>query len=705
MSSRQKDPAQSISPVLFLTVEGEPMSFFLRPGPHKRKLQPLITAGGGTLCRVQVPGAILLIDPEENSSVLESDAHRYVSTQYIHDCIKKEEQLDLDDYRLNPKAIQRSSSKLNNSGGSRAGPVGGRIAYTPEEDAAILNFISKRKSETGGNRLWQEMEKQRVTSHSWQSMKSRFKDQLSKNQSASAEVETKEEDSNKLPENKTEAKLNQESNAEKSPCEATADPAQTHSAESDLTQIDVQSIPAAVTPEQAETPITITASVTVEESNTSEEQPNINIQSESVEGETSRCCQTEEQAENQASTETTEPENDEPLTPASPRKQNLSKNSPADELKLSTITSSPNRAKQKLEASPVQEEPQRRLTRRQLELEAASSSPEPYGKKLRSASSAAEQSTASPPNWKKTKTAMKLTNQVAEEPPNKKARGKKAAAEVESRVEHSSSDAETKTVQPDEASSAPQKAEKKKEKRQLGILEMATKEFEDDFESDENEGPDLLNNAETTAETTAASADAPQPSDSSADPPGAQPDSEAEPSTQGAGPQTQSSSSNCIPNTDTPDAGSVLLPVSELISSPSKAHLFIFDSESQVDDSQSVVGEGSAAPHHPQRSEDKDAAFSLTQTELEEDKQRIRELMAQTNQDLVSVTKALLKTSGDFAAAADLLLNPSSVSEPFWSRSDDSLLLSADPVGRRKLQEKYGEENVAKRIVFLEVKG
>uniref|UniRef100_A0A3P9NIE0 Telomeric repeat-binding factor 2-interacting protein 1 n=1 Tax=Poecilia reticulata TaxID=8081 RepID=A0A3P9NIE0_POERE len=375
MSSRQQDPAQSISPVLFLTVEGEPMSFFLRPGPLKQKLQPLITAGGGTLCRVQVPGAILLIDPEENSSVLESDAHRYVSTQYIHDCIKKEEQLNLDDYRLNPKAIQRSSSKLNNSGGSCAGLLGGRIAYTPEEDAAILNFISKRKSETGGNRLWQEMEKQRVTSHSWQSMKSRFKDQLSKNQSASTEVETKE-DSNKL-------------------------------------------------------------------------------------------------------------------------------------------------TKQKLEASPVQEEPQRRLTRRQLELEAASSSPEPYGKKLRSASSAAEQSTASPPHWKKTKAAVKLTNhrtQVAEEPPHKKSRGKKAEAEVESRVEQISSDAETKT-------------------------------------------------------------------------------------------------------------------------------------------------------------------------------------------DLVSVTKALLKTSGDFAAAADLLLNPSSVSEPFWSRSDDSLLLSANPVSLQKLQEKYGEENVAKRIVFLEVKG
>jgi len=75
MPSKQQDVSQSISPVLFMTVDGEPMSFFLRPGPVKRKLQPLITAGGGLLCNVQQPGAILLIDPEERSSVLGSAVH------------------------------------------------------------------------------------------------------------------------------------------------------------------------------------------------------------------------------------------------------------------------------------------------------------------------------------------------------------------------------------------------------------------------------------------------------------------------------------------------------------------------------------------------------------------------------------------------------------------------------------------------------
>ncbi len=76
MQSKQQDVAKSdISPVLFLTVDGEPMSFFLRPGPVKCKLQPLITAGGGLLCNVQQPGAILLIDPEERRSIPGTAAH------------------------------------------------------------------------------------------------------------------------------------------------------------------------------------------------------------------------------------------------------------------------------------------------------------------------------------------------------------------------------------------------------------------------------------------------------------------------------------------------------------------------------------------------------------------------------------------------------------------------------------------------------
>lgn len=69
------------------------------------------------------------------------------------------------------------------------------------------------------------------------------------------------------------------------------------------------------------------------------------------------------------------------------------------------------------------------------------------------------------------------------------------------------------------------------------------------------------------------------------------------------------------------------------------------------------------------------------------------------------MTKALLKTSGDFSAALDLLSDPSSFSGPLWKRCDDTLLCSADPAARQQLQEEFGEEEVAKRILFLEVEG
>lgn len=66
------------------------------------------------------------------------------------------------------------------------------------------------------------------------------------------------------------------------------------------------------------------------------------------------------------------------------------------------------------------------------------------------------------------------------------------------------------------------------------------------------------------------------------------------------------------------------------------------------------------------------------------------------------MTKALLKTSGDISEARLLLVN-CPVSGPLWNICDDDLLTSGDSAAREQLQEKYGEEAVAKRIVFLEL--
>ncbi|XP_042351637.1 telomeric repeat-binding factor 2-interacting protein 1 [Plectropomus leopardus] len=700
MASKQQDVAKSdISPVLFMTMDGEPMAFFLRPGPVKRKLQPLINAGGGMLSNVQQPGAILLIDPEERRSVPESAAHWYVSTQYIHDCIEKDAQLNLEDYRLNPEVVPRQSPRLNRNKETTSGLSGGTVPYTAEEDAAILSYVSEHKKKIGGNRLWQEMEKQQLTSHSWQSMKYRYRVRLAKRQSEVEEVETTEDDT-EAAEGETEVEGNQETDAEKpSSAEDAASP-QTHSAESDQTQIDVQLIPSETTqPEIVEAQTSISPEEEVQHVNPqAQEQPAENAQVENVEAETSNSPQpegpsldphTDAQPISAESAET-----DEPQTIISPHKESVPEDSPPAQPESLPNTSSQKKSKEKQKASPKPEQSPQRLTRRQLVVE------EPYGKKLRSSTTSPGQPSSPPQPLRKTKSAVKSALQkhiTVEEPPAKRARGRTPAT-AESQQEESGHAAVSETAQADtESNSAPQEGQKKKEKRKFGILELATKEFEDESESDEDGAPDTQAGTATVQPTS--TEPPPATSDRASDAASTQSNLE-----HGLQENVQeASSSKCPPETVCPEPAAAEPAATKSVSVTSKAHLFIFDSESQKEDSQSIVGDDPVAPSKTQPTVTDQP--TLTQVQLEEDKQRIRELMKQTNQDLVSVTKALLKTSGDFSAALEQLLNPSTNSGPLWSRSDDSLLLSADPVVRQQLQEKYGEEGVAKRIMFLEVAG
>uniref|UniRef100_UPI0037E9267A telomeric repeat-binding factor 2-interacting protein 1 n=1 Tax=Semicossyphus pulcher TaxID=241346 RepID=UPI0037E9267A len=710
MPSKQQDVAKSnISPVLFMSVDGEPMSFFLRPGPVKRELQPLITAGGGMLCKVQQPGAILLIDPEERSSMTEATAHWYVSTKYIHDCIEKDEQLNLEDYRLNPEAAQKQSPRPNRE-------ASGRVAYTSEEDAAILSYVGKHKAEVGGNRLWQEMEKQRVTCHPWQSMKSRYKAQLSKKESEIAEEDTAEEDTAEVDaeaaEGETKVEEDQETDVEKpsSAEDAAPPPPTTTSAESDLTQIDSQSVLAeSAKPEiaEAQTLISVDGEEVQHVSPQQDEQPAESPPAETVKAETSNSPQLEGACLDSQTdfhlylTESMEPEALEPQKTISTPKESVPQDSPAAHTESLHNASSKKKLKEKQKASPEPELPLRRITRRQLQLE-ESPGPEPYGKKLRSSSSVS----SSPKPLRKTKPAVKSAppKDTTDQPPPKRVRGKSAAAEPEVLQEESGPAAVCESTQAAETgcSPTPPRGEKKKEKRELGILMAATKEFEDSSESDGDEAPDLQD--QTEKQSTQPTSTDPS-SDTAADAASTESDPEPGPSLQEVAPENRASTSDCLPETVDPQPAAAEPAAARAVEETCKPHLFIFDHESQEEDSQSLVGDDTESPSSPQPTGSKDAAFSLTQVQLEEDKQRITELMSQTNQDLVSVTKALLKTSGDFSAALDLLLNPGCISGPFWDRRDDTLLLSANPVVRQQLQEKYGEEYLAKRVVFLEVEG
>lgn len=91
--------------------------------------------------------------------------------------------------------------------------------------------------------------------------------------------------------------------------------------------------------------------------------------------------------------------------------------------------------------------------------------------------------------------------------------------------------------------------------------------------------------------------------------------------------ETQASIRNCPPETAGHEPAAA-----EAVSATSKAHLFIFESESQEEESQSIISDRTVAPANPLPTVNKDAAFSLTQVQLEEDKKQIRELMKETNQ-------------------------------------------------------------------------
>ncbi|XP_061220999.1 telomeric repeat-binding factor 2-interacting protein 1 [Neopsephotus bourkii] len=143
---------------LFLCDNGNPMRFYVRPGMAKLRLAPLVLAGGGRLCRVQEPGALLLAQPGEAAP------DGSVSTEYVTECVRRNERLPLDPFRL-PAAPAAAAA---------AAPRG-RLAFSPAEDAALLRAVRERgEARARGRALWQELERARLMPHSWQAMRDRY---------------------------------------------------------------------------------------------------------------------------------------------------------------------------------------------------------------------------------------------------------------------------------------------------------------------------------------------------------------------------------------------------------------------------------------------------------------------------------------------------------------------------------------------------
>lgn len=178
-----KDPnGPTHSPTLFVREDGSSMCFYVRPSPAKRRLATLILHGGGTLCRVQEPGAVLLAQPGEAAAEASGD---FISTQYVLDCVERNERLELEAYRLGvaptadqaPQAKPRAQAEGAAAAEPERPPLTGRLVFTDADDVAILTYVKEHARSTSsvtGNALWKAMEKSSLTQHSWQSLKDRY---------------------------------------------------------------------------------------------------------------------------------------------------------------------------------------------------------------------------------------------------------------------------------------------------------------------------------------------------------------------------------------------------------------------------------------------------------------------------------------------------------------------------------------------------
>ncbi|XP_053464006.1 telomeric repeat-binding factor 2-interacting protein 1 [Nycticebus coucang] len=176
-----KDPnGPTHSSTLFVREDGSSMCFYVRPSPAKRRLSTLILHGGGTVCRVQEPGAVLLAQPGEALAEASGD---FISTQYIVDCVERNSRLELETYRLGPAPAGDQSpdtkpgAPAEGAAEPESQPLVGRIVFTDADDVAILTYVkenARSPSSVTGNALWKAMEKSSLTQHSWQSLKDRY---------------------------------------------------------------------------------------------------------------------------------------------------------------------------------------------------------------------------------------------------------------------------------------------------------------------------------------------------------------------------------------------------------------------------------------------------------------------------------------------------------------------------------------------------
>ncbi|XP_071497305.1 uncharacterized protein [Diadema antillarum] len=168
------DEAACKSSMLFTDENCQPIQFFIRPSETKARLKELIENGGGEvtsrLDKARENVIKILAEGDECKS------NDYYSHEYIDACWAANILLDKSEYRVT--SAPKKGDVLSPSKVSVDRHAKGRSFYTAAEDKAILQYIAKHPFNYGGNQTWKKMEIMKITNHSWQSMKDRFRKKL-----------------------------------------------------------------------------------------------------------------------------------------------------------------------------------------------------------------------------------------------------------------------------------------------------------------------------------------------------------------------------------------------------------------------------------------------------------------------------------------------------------------------------------------------
>ncbi|PIK45099.1 putative telomeric repeat-binding factor 2-interacting protein 1-like [Apostichopus japonicus] len=154
---------------IFISDDGDALTFFIRPSETKSRLRPLIeNAGGLVTSKARQGDDVIRIAADDDIATGDG----YVQAQFVHDCLSQGQLLNTKDYLCKSHTRSPSPGETSNVLVNVTGT--GRMKYTEEEDRAILQYIAKHPANYGGNVLWKRMELMKITAHSWQSMKDHF---------------------------------------------------------------------------------------------------------------------------------------------------------------------------------------------------------------------------------------------------------------------------------------------------------------------------------------------------------------------------------------------------------------------------------------------------------------------------------------------------------------------------------------------------